>query len=89
MTLTMRCNATTTNYKLFMDDSVVKAVVESYQKRSEQGVKKYGVTLDRNDSSFTEWINNNFEIVLLDLLFRYDNKEISKKEFIDQILNYV
>jgi len=41
-----------------MEDSVVKSVVNKYQTRSDVGIKKYGVTLDRNDLNFIEWINH-------------------------------
>ena len=39
-------------------DSIVEEVIDLFRKRSEQGFKKYGVTLDRNDLSETEWIQH-------------------------------
>jgi hypothetical protein len=39
-------------------DSFVESVVKKYQERSETGIKKYGVTLDRNDLNFVSWLNH-------------------------------
>jgi len=41
-----------------MEDSIVKAVVEKYQERSEVGIKKYNKTLDRNDLNLQEWLTH-------------------------------
>jgi len=38
-------------------DTNVKKVVEKFQQRSEVGQKKYGVTLDRTDLNFIDWLN--------------------------------
>ena len=39
-------------------DSIVEEVIELFRKRSEQGFKKYGTTLDRDDLSESEWIQH-------------------------------
>jgi len=39
-------------------DTIVEEVIELFRKRSEQGFKKYGTTLDRDDLSETEWIQH-------------------------------
>jgi hypothetical protein len=39
-------------------DSIVEEVIDLFRKRSEQGFKKYGTTLDRDDLSETEWIQH-------------------------------
>jgi hypothetical protein len=39
-------------------DSIVASVIESFKKRSELGVLKYGKTLDRNDLSVLDWIQH-------------------------------
>jgi len=44
-----------------MKDSVVEAVREDLLKRSQVGIKKYGVTLDRNDLSLIDWLQNAYE----------------------------
>jgi len=41
-----------------VSDSIVDSVIESFKERSNVGIKKYGVTLDRDDLSFLEWINH-------------------------------
>lgn len=41
-----------------ISDSIVDSVIESFKERSNVGIKKYGVTLDRDDLSFLEWINH-------------------------------
>ena len=39
-----------------MTDSIVETLVGRFKERSEAGIKKYGVTLDRNDLSSLEWL---------------------------------
>jgi hypothetical protein len=41
-----------------MKDSIVKLVIDKYQGRSDTGVEKYGVTLDRNDLTFIDWMTH-------------------------------
>ena len=41
-----------------MADSIVQAVIQKFQQRSELGQKKYGVTLDRTDLSPLDWIQH-------------------------------
>lgn len=41
-----------------MKDTIVEAVIEQFKERSKVGINKYGVTLDRTDLSFLEWINH-------------------------------
>ena len=41
-----------------MVDSVVNSVVHKYKQRSEVGINKYGVTLDRDDLSTLEWLQH-------------------------------
>ena len=37
-------------------DTIVESVINQFKKRSEVGIKKYGVTLDREDLSAADWI---------------------------------
>ena len=37
-------------------DKTVEAVIDKFQKRSEVGIKKYGVTLDREDLDLEDWL---------------------------------
>ena len=39
-----------------MTDSILESVLSKYRERSETGVAKYGVTLDRKDLSSLEWL---------------------------------
>lgn len=41
-----------------MKDKIVKKVIDKFNQRSEAGIKKYGVTLERNDLSFQDWIQH-------------------------------
>ena len=41
-----------------MEDKIVKKVIDQFKQRSEAGIKKYGVTLERNDLSFQDWIKH-------------------------------
>lgn len=41
-----------------MKDTIVESVVNQFKQRSETGIKKYGVTLDRTDLSTLEWMVN-------------------------------
>ena len=37
-------------------DSVVQSVINKFKQRSEVGIKKYGTTLERNDLTTLNWI---------------------------------
>ena len=39
-----------------MKDTIVESVINQFRERSEVGIKKYGVTLDRTDLSALDWI---------------------------------
>ncbi len=39
-------------------DSIVTSVIHKFQKRAEQGKKKYGTDLDRQDLSTKDWIEH-------------------------------
>ncbi len=39
-------------------DTIVESVINQFRERSEIGIKKYGVTLDRDDLSRLDWINH-------------------------------
>lgn len=47
-----------------MTDSIVDAVCNDLKERSERGIKKYGVTLDRNDLSQRDWLQHAYEEAL-------------------------
>jgi hypothetical protein len=39
-------------------DSIVESVINQFKERSEVGITKYGVTLDREDLSTLEWLQH-------------------------------
>jgi hypothetical protein len=41
-----------------VQDSVVQSVINKFKQRSEVGIKKYGVTLDREDLTKQDWIQH-------------------------------
>lgn len=50
-------------------DSIVRAVVASFLKRSAVGVEKYGVTLDRTDLTTLDWIQHAQEELMDGILY--------------------
>jgi hypothetical protein len=41
-----------------MSDQIVESVIENFKKRSIIGYLKYGVTMDRNDLTYLEWVTH-------------------------------
>ena len=41
-----------------MKDSIVESVLIKFKQRSEEGIDKYGATLDRDDLSVLQWLNH-------------------------------
>ena len=39
-----------------MKDSIVESVITQFKSRSQRGIDKYGVTLDRTDLNTLEWL---------------------------------
>jgi len=44
--------------KLDLEDKIVQEVVNSFLKRSDVGLKKYGTNLNREDLTHLEWITH-------------------------------
>ena len=40
------------------DDKIVESVIQNFKKRSIIGYLKYGVTMDRNDLTYDQWIQH-------------------------------
>jgi len=64
-----------------MKDTIVEKVIEQFKQRSEVGINKYGVTLDRTDLSRLDWINHAQEeamdfILYLEKLKTFESNEI-------------
>ncbi len=52
-----------------MSDTVVDSVVQKFQQRSEVGIKKYGVTLDRKDLTTLDWVQHLQEELMYAILY--------------------
>jgi len=50
-------------------DSIVTAVIKKFAERSEIGLKKYGVTLDRTDLKPLDWIQHAQEELMDGILY--------------------
>ena len=48
----------TTTEQRPVKDFIVESVIDQFKDRSNVGIKKYGVTLDRNDLTMLEWLNH-------------------------------
>jgi hypothetical protein len=64
-------------------DSIVKKVIESFKRRSERGLEKYGTTLDRNDLTNLEWLQHLQEELMDATLYIEKLKDEEKSRTID------
>ena len=48
----------TTTEQSPVKDFIVESVIDQFKDRSNVGIKKYGVTLDREDLTMLEWLNH-------------------------------
>ena len=60
-------------------DTIVESVIEHFKQRSEVGINKYGVTLDRTDLDRLQWLQHAQEeamdlILYLEKLKQYESK---------------
>lgn len=62
-----------------MKDKIVQKVVNDFQQRSEVGIKKYGVTLDRDDLTTLQWITH-FREELMDAILYMTKLEEQLKD---------
>ena len=62
-----------------MKDKIVEKVVNDFQQRSEVGIKKYGVTLDRGDLTTLEWLTH-FREELMDAILYMTKLEQQLKD---------
>lgn len=47
-----------------MEDKVIEAVCQDLKRRSDVGIKKYGVTLERTDLTLEQWLGHAYEEAL-------------------------
>ena len=57
-------------------DSIVQSVIKKFQERSELGIKKYGVTLDRTDLEPLDWIQHAQEELMDGILYLEKLKKV-------------
>jgi histidinol dehydrogenase len=50
-------------------DSIVEEVIAKIKSRSEEGIKKYGTTLDRKDFTTIQWIDSAIEEQMDNILY--------------------
>jgi len=41
-----------------VSDRIVESVIDQFRTRAEQGKRKYGTTMERDDLTFTQWIQH-------------------------------
>jgi hypothetical protein len=71
-----------------MNDKIVESVVNQMIKRSEVGFKKYGKTLEREDYSIVDWINEAQQEALdLALYLERIKQDLIKAEEITKLAN--
>jgi hypothetical protein len=71
-----------------MKDSIVESVIKQFKDRSNVGIAKYGVTLDRNDLSLIEWLEHTKQEQMDSVLYLEKAiKELRKQSIID-MMNY-
>jgi len=80
-----------------LKDTIVESVINQFKQRSEVGINKYGVTLDRTDLSTLEWLQHaqeeamDFCLYLEKLKKEYKDDKLINQLFIgkvSQILGY-
>lgn len=62
------------------EDKIVSSVIAQYQSRSNQGIQKYGTTLDRTDLTFPEWLQHLQEELMDATLYIERLKQENKSE---------
>jgi len=65
-------------------DTIVESVVKQFKERSEVGIAKYGVTLDREDLTLIEWLEHTKQEQMDSVLYLEKAiKELKKQSIID------
>jgi hypothetical protein len=63
----------------FKPDSVVQAVIDKFAARAKMGKEKYGVTMDRDDLEFWDWLNHFQEELMDGIVYAEKLKQQIKK----------
>ena len=67
-------------------DPVVERVVTKFVSRSDVGYKKYGVTLEEDQSRIFEWLNHLQEELMDAVLYLQKAKEVYSEDFMDAVV---
>lgn len=70
-----------------IQDPILLKVLAKYYERSEQGIKKYGRTLDRDDLNLLDWLNHLQEELMDATLYIEKLKKESQKKSIIELMN--
>jgi hypothetical protein len=62
-----------------MKDPIVESIIDRFKERSDEGIKKYGVTMARKDLSSLEWLIHLQEELMDAILYAEKLKEELKK----------
>jgi hypothetical protein len=62
-----------------MKDPIVESIIDRFKERSDEGIKKYGVTMARKDLSSLEWLIHLQEELMDAILYAEKLKEDLKK----------
>ena len=70
-------------------DPVVERVVDKFISRSDVGYKKYGVTLEQDQSRIFEWINHLQEELMDAVLYLQKAKEVYSEDLMDAVVRRI
>jgi hypothetical protein len=70
-------------------DPVVERVVDKYISRSDVGFKKYGVTLEQDQSRIFEWLNHLQEELMDAVLYLQKAKEVYSEDLMDAVIRRI
>ena len=70
-------------------DRIVLNIIKKFEKRADEGLKKYGVTLERTDLSTLEWINHAQDELMDGILYlerlKVDIENIEREKIINKL----
>jgi len=70
-------------------DPVVERVVTKFVGRSDVGYKKYGVTLEQDQSRIFEWLNHLQEELMDAVLYLQKAKEVYSEDLMDAVIRRI
>lgn len=70
-------------------DPVVERVVTKFVSRSDVGYKKYGVTLEEDQSRIFEWLNHLQEELMDAVLYLQKAKEVYSEDLMDAAIRRI